>query len=229
MKILITGASRGIGLAEAKILDDGHNELFLVAKSMDSFLGKKFKKADLFIHDLSRKEEISKLLAEVKLKTKSLDVLINNVGVMVMKKFEEMSNEEINLLLDVNLRSQLLLSKGLLPLLRKSENPQIIFMSSMAAKSAIIGESVYSATKGALTNFANVLRNELSDRVKVSVIHSWGVNTWGAESRAPLLNPKNIAELVKFILTREKSFLIESIEVGHIAQWRGGNAPWSPK
>lgn len=229
MKILITGASRGIGLSEAKVLDKEDNELFLVATSLNSFKDKGFQGHHLFGMNLTKQEEITKLTKEIKLKTKFLDVLINNVGVMVMKKFENMGDEDINLLVDLNLKSHLLLTRGLLPLLKASYTPQIIFMSSMAAKSSIIGESVYSATKAAITNFAKVLRNEQRGKMKISIIHSWGVNTWGATDDSSLLKPENIAEAVEFIITREKPFVVESIEVGHINQWRGGKAPWSPK
>ncbi len=228
MKILITGASRGIGLAEARQLSRD-NELFLVATSKSSFKDKKLQNQNIFGADLTKENEINKFVEEVKTKTDSLDVLINNVGEMVAKKFEEMSEEEIISQLDINLKSHLLITKKLLPLLKRSGNPQIIFMSSMAAKSSNVGESVYSAAKGAITNFAKVLRNELKGKVKVSVIHSWGVNTWGAEEPSDLLEPKNIAEVVKFIISREKSFVIESVNVGHINQWRGGRAPWSPE
>lgn len=228
MKILITGASRGIGLAEAKRFDKDDNRLFLVAKSVDSFKDKELQEHNLFGADLTDQEEIAKLLQAVKAKTNVLDVLINNVGVMVMKKFEQMSAGDINLLVDLNLKSHLLLTKGLFPLLKTSANPQIVFMSSMAAKSSIIGEGVYSATKSAVTNFAKVLRNEQRGKVKVSVVHSWGVNTWGASDPETLLKPENIAEVVEFIITRNKQFLIESVDVGNIHQWRGGEAPWSP-
>jgi|SRR3989338_11493223 len=229
MKILITGASRGIGLAEAMKLDKNGNKLFLTATSTDSFNNSNFKNAELFGCDLKNQDEVIKLSNRIKSVTDRLDVLINNVGIMIMKRFEDMSNDDINIMLDLNLRSHLLLTKEILTLLKKSENPHIIFMSSMGAKTSIIGESVYSATKGAIANFASVLRNEMGSKIKVSTIHSWGVNTWDSNQPDILLKPENIAELVEFIILRDKLFLIESIEVSNIHQWRGGKAPWSPR
>ena len=227
MKILITGASKGIGRAEAELLLNKGHELFLVASSLDSFAGEA-KGATLFGYDLSSEKGVEDFIADVKSKTNSLDVLINNVGVMTLKKFEDMDVGEITHLLNVNLRAPLLITKGLLPLLNAGTNPHVVFMSSMAAKSSIVGESVYSATKGAVTNFAGVLRNELGGKVKVSTIHSWGINTWSAD-RQDLLKPEHIAEAVEFIITRPKGFLVESIDLSHVEQWRGGTAPWSPK
>lgn len=227
MKILITGASRGIGLAEAKRLSKG-NELFLVAENKESFK-EKVKNAKYFGHDLSEEDGVADLAKAIKEETKTLDVLINNVGSYVSKKFDQEKWEDVDKMIDLNFRSHVLVTSGLLPLLRKSKNPHIIFMSSAGAKTAVIGESVYSATKAAVTKFADVLRNELTGKIKVTTIHSWGVNTWGAKDAKTLLKPENIAEMVEFIITRDKNFLVESVDLSSINQWREGQAPWSPK
>jgi len=231
MKILITGSSRGIGLAEAKIFDKPENELFLVATSLNSFNTPSFSnaKVHLFATNLTSEEEIKNLIKEISSITDGIDVLINNVGVMIMKKFESMTFQDIHKLIDLDLTSHILLTKFSLPLLHESRRPHIVFMSSMAAKSFIIGESVYSATKGAITNFANVLRNELAPKFKVTAVHAWGVNTFGFDKPELLLKPEDVAETVEFIVTRNKNFLIESVDLSNITQWRGSNAPWSPQ
>ncbi|HET8669476.1 MAG TPA: SDR family oxidoreductase [Candidatus Saccharimonadales bacterium] len=227
MNILITGASRGIGLATAKQLDTSKNKLFLVASSKDSFKDT-FKNAVFFGADGTKAQELTRLAAEVAGQAESIDVLINNVGVMVMKKFEQLSEDDINLMLDLNLRSHMLLTHALLPVLRKSGNPQIVFMSSMAAKSSIVGESVYAATKGGITNFANVLRNELGPAIRVSAVHAWGVDTWGAPKPEEFIQPADIAATMEFIITRPPTVMVESIDLSNPIQWRGGQAPWSP-
>lgn len=227
MKIVITGASKGIGQAEARRLSRG-NKLFLVAENLTSFK-KKIPGAEHFGSDLSEEDGVADFVRAVKAKTKTLDVLINNVGSYVSKKFDQEKWEDIDKMIDLNFRSHVLVTSGLLPLLRKSKNPHIIFMSSAGAKTAVIGESVYSATKAAVTKFADVLRNELAGKIKVTTIHSWGVNTWGAKDARNLLKPENVAEAVEFIITRDKNFLIESVDLSSINQWREGQAPWSPK
>lgn len=228
MNIVITGASRGIGFAEAKFLDKAGNRLFLVATSSKSFKSN-FHHASVIEADLVTKEGIEAVTTILRSKAEHIDVLINNVGVMIMKKFEDLPIEDIDKMLNTNLRSQILLTKALLPLLKKSKSPQIVFMSSMAAKSFIVGESVYSATKSAITGFANVLRNEFKGKIRVSTIHAWGVNTWGATEPNDLMKPKDIAEAVEFIITRSKTAMVESIDLGNPKGWHGGQAPWSPK
>jgi len=226
-KICITGASKGIGLAEAKLLSK-NNELFLHASDISSFKKIGINNAHFFGQDFTNIDNVGEFANQLKEKTQSLDVLINNVGMMFIEQFSEFSETNINKLITLNLHSQILLTKRLIPMLLKSKNPHIVFMSSMSAKNRIIGESIYAATKAGIMQFAHVLRNELAGKIRVSTIHSWGVNTWDDNENAPILVPENIAETLEFIISREKPFLIESIELGHENHWNGASAPWSP-
>ncbi|MCF6185669.1 MAG: SDR family oxidoreductase [Bacteroidales bacterium] len=226
-KILITGAGRGIGKAEAQRLSP-NNELFLHASKQSSFENN-INNAHYYGYDFSEIENVEAFVNELKTQTDNIDVLINNVGIMILENFQDFKDEDINTLITLNLHSHLLLTKKLIPMLLKSTNPHIVFMSSMSAKNQIEGESVYAATKAGLMQFAHVLRNELAGKIRVSTIHSWGVNTWGDPEGSPILVPENIAEVIEFILDRERPFVIESVDLSHELQWKGTHAPWSPE
>lgn len=227
-KICITGASKGIGLAEAKLLSK-NNELFLHASKLNSFDNISIPNSTLFGYDFTKTENVNLFVKDLKQKTDSLDVLVNNAGLMYIEKFSDFQDKDINTLITLNLHAQLLVTKKLIPLLLKSKDPHIVFMSSMSAKNRIIGESIYAATKAGIMQFAHVLRNELAGKIRVSTIHSWGVNTWNDKEGAEILTTTDIAETLEFIISRKKPFLVESIELGHEAHWNGANAPWSPK
>ena len=227
MNIVITGASRGIGLATAQIFDKPGNKLFLAATTQESFDGA-FQHAETFAADLTQHAGVKRLAAEISQAAGTIDVLINNAGVMTMKRFDDYTTEDIDQLIDLNLRSHILLTHALLPALRKSQRPQIVFMSSMAAKTSIVGESVYAATKSGITNFANTIRNEYGRGIRVSAVHAYGVDTWGAPDPENFLQASDVASAMEFIVTRPDTMLVESIDLSNPSQWRGGTAPWSP-
>ncbi len=226
-KICITGASKGIGLSEAKLLSN-KNELFLHASKEASFKDV-VPNSHFFGYDFTNLNNVEKFVNAVRKKTDVLDVLINNVGVMHINKLQDFTDDQIHRMISLNLHSHILLTKKMLPLLLKSKDPHIVFMSSMSAKNRIIGESVYAATKAGIMQFAHALRYEFAGKIRVSTIHSWGVNTWNDVDGAAILTPENIAETVEFIITRERPFLVESIELGHENHWNGAKAPWSPE
>ena len=227
-KICITGASKGIGLAEANLFAPT-NELFLHATSLHSFKNKSYPNAHYFGYDFTQLESIDAFVKEIQQHTNSLDVLVNNAGLMFIEKFADFPDKDLHTLITLNLHAQLLVTKKLIPLLLKSKDPQIIFMSSMSAKNRIVGESVYAAVKAGIMQFAHVLRNELAGKIRVSTIHSWGVNTWNDTENAAILKPEDIAETLYFIISRKRPMLVESIELGHENHWNGAKAPWSPK
>ncbi len=227
-KICITGASKGIGLTEAQLLSK-ENEMYLHASKMTSFDNVSIPNSNLFGYDFTKTENVDLFVKELQQKTNTLDVLVNNAGLMFIEKFSDFPDKDIHTLITLNLHAQLLVTKKLIPLLLKSKDPHIIFMSSMSAKNRIIGESVYAATKAGIMQFAHVLRNELAGKIRVSTIHSWGVNTWDDKEGAEILTPENIAETLEFIISRKKPFLVESIELGHESHWNGASAPWSPE
>lgn len=169
----MTGASRGIGLAIAKSLAPSVDNLVITSKHQETLdkSASEIKGAKLtkIVANLEDEKEVLKLAQEVNKRFDKLDILINNAGVMLGKRFEKNSLEEINQLINLNLRAYILLTYHLLPLLKKGTNPQVINISSCAANAQIFGEAVYSATKAAVTAFSNVLRKELNgENVRVT-------------------------------------------------------------
>jgi len=213
--IIITGASRGIGLATARLLHPLAEQLVLVASRTDSFRsvqGEFGSETSFHGADLSSPEEIQSFREELSSMLDRVDVLVNNCGVYLEKQLIESSLPEIQRQIDVNLRAPILLTHKLLPLLNKGCSPIVINISSIAALSTPTGQSVYSASKAAVTAFSNSLRKELNPRgIRVVVVHPAGVNTWNDPEPNKLLRPEDVGSLIKFILEVDKNCQIDEV------------------
>ena len=114
------------------------------------------------------------------------DLLINNAGFMLpFAKFEKYSDEEINDIVNTNFMSIINSTKILLPLLRKSTTPAIVNISSAAGKCAVVGQSMYCATKFAVKGFTDTLRVEYNKQVYVCGVHPGFIKT-------DILNRQNV-------------------------------------
>lgn len=228
--VLITGASRGIGFSIAKALESSFENLILVAKhkeNLDKAVSNLTKSKTVVIPtSLEDEKEILRLVKQVKQKFDSLDVLINDAGAYIGKRFEKITPKEISQLINLNFKSYYLLTQQLLPLLKKGNNPQIINISSCAAHANIYGESLYSATKAAVTSFSDVIRKELNkDKIRVTIVQPWGVDTY--ETPQPdLLNPDEIGKLINYIVNVPPNTQIDLVEISNIKQWRGEKPSW---
>ena len=168
-KVLVTGASYGLGQSLSKILIDNDYFVYGISRSKPSI------QSDNFIWlkaDISKLSEIKKTFQKIE----SLDVLINNVGVYSKSLFENESFEKIEKLIDVNLKGNIFVTK--LSIQKMNKNSRIIFVNSVAGINFIEKESTYVATKHGLGAFANVLGKELRSRkIKVTSIFPGGIDT----------------------------------------------------
>ncbi len=171
-KVLITGVSYGLGQSMSKLLIDNGYFVYGISrtKPLKELVGNK--------NFVWLKANISKLneLKENYEKIDYLDILINNVGIYSNSLFENESFENIENIIDTNLKGNIYVTK--LAVQKLSENSRIIFVNSIAGLNFINKESIYVATKHGLSAFANVLGSELKSRkIKVSSIYPGGINT----------------------------------------------------
>lgn len=176
-RILITGASMGIGECLAKEFAARGAELLLVARSEDKLrsLCEQLREAgalcDYLASDLSQPTQVSSLIERI-LAQGRLDGIVHNAGVGLYGAFENYAETDVRELLEINFFSVLSLTRGLLPLLRKSARPTILLVSSVVSWRAIARLSVYSASKSALNGFAEALRVELKP-AGIRVVNSY--------------------------------------------------------
>jgi short-subunit dehydrogenase len=225
-RILITGASRGIGRAIAQKLAGPNITLFLhgrdtvalaeTCKSVENRSGKIVK----LIFDLATPEGVSKMVS--KIGKDPIDALINNAGIAVVKPFREITLTEWQQTLGVNVTAPFLLMQKLAG--QMPPGSSIVNILSIAAKNAFPHWSAYCMSKFALEGFSQAVRAELRDhRIRVINIYPAATDTdiWdsvkGDWPRQKMISVKQVASAVVFALERPESVAIENITLSNAA------------
>ena len=225
-RILITGASRGIGRAIAEKLAAPDTMLLLQgrdASALDEtkrFVEKRGTKAESYTCDLSKPADIAKLIAQ--LGSASLDTLINNAGIAVVKPIDAVLLEEWQRTLAVNVTAPFLLTQGLVP--KMPPGASIVNILSIAAKTGFGGWSSYCMSKFALEGFSQSLREEVRPRgIRVINIYPAATATeiWnGVEGEWPrdkMMSAQEVADAVSYALGRSADVAVENITLSSMS------------
>lgn len=183
--VLITGASSGIGESTAMKLTSEGAIVVLCARSVDKLkdlknqIEKNGGKALVVETDVTKPADFKKAVSETLEKYGSVDVLINNAGLMPLSYIEKLKTDDWDQMIDVNIKGVLNGVAAVLPTMRKNKSGHIINISSSAAHRYFPGGAVYSATKIAVKMFSEGLRQELTPTygIKVTSIEPGAVDT----------------------------------------------------
>jgi NADP-dependent 3-hydroxy acid dehydrogenase YdfG len=182
--VLITGASSGIGEATAEFLAKKDFIVVLVArnkKKLDAIVKKiKENKGEALAikMDVCNEMHIADAVMELLDKYKRIDILINNAGIGYFESIENMKEKDWDEVFDVNVKGSFLVTKHVLPFMKKQDSGLIINISSMAAFNAFAGGACYCASKAALNGFSKVLKQEVREhKIKVATIMPGSVDT----------------------------------------------------
>ena len=209
--IVISGASGGLGFSIAKMLIEKYDcNIIGIARneqkllSVIETLGNKKKNFTYRLFDVSLKEnwiEFVNFLSENKI---CVDVLINNAGFMLpFKKFEKISDEEIEDIINTDFKSVVTATKVLLPILKESPTPAIVNVSSAAGLLAIAGESMYCATKFAVRGFTETIQQEYKRKIYIGGVYPGFIKT-DILSRQ-IKDAKNHKVVGKFMMPLDKA------------------------
>lgn len=152
---LITGASKGLGLAVAKrLMQEGYK---VYGTSRNPELISEKHGIEFIKMDLDKPETIDELFV----KLPKIDLLVNNAGFSQVGTVEEISMENVRNIFEVNLFNQIYLTKLYIPQMRERQSGTIINITSMAGTTPVPFSTIYAAVKGSFDSFTKGLRNEL--------------------------------------------------------------------
>ena len=206
MKILITGASKGIGYELCKIiLKEGIHSVIGISRSLDSFNKPIFEKHN-FTHlplDLANTNFTDYLLPIIKDKFGKIDIIINNAGLLINKPLHELTDEDFDAMFNVNVKSIFRLVRDLLPIINKKAHIiNITSMGGFQGSSKFPGLSLYSSSKGALSILTECMAEELKEyEISVNALALGAVQTEMLNNAFPGYKaPLSAVEMAEFIL-----------------------------
>lgn len=223
---IITGASRGIGEAIAKKLATENH--FVILLGRDEFKLKSlvneinsFGNADYFSGDINDIDFIKSVVESVIEKHGRIDHLINNAGIMIIKKIIDASVDEFIQQMNTNVISVFNFTKMVLPYMISQKSGSIINISSLAGKNSFVGGTMYSTTKHALMGFTKSLMLEVREHnIRVAAVCPGSVSTdlllnspMNPKDKSKILQPSDIADVVSSIINLPPNALVSEIEI----------------
>jgi NADP-dependent 3-hydroxy acid dehydrogenase YdfG len=235
MKILITGASSGIGAACAKKFADNGHSLILVARRADRLASMKstYKHCEIFVQDICDLSSLEKTIKENKKLFEGVDVVINNAGLALgLNKFQDAKIEELETMIDTNFKGLVFISKLILPFFIAKNSGHIINLGSVAARWNYPQGHIYCATKSAVHTLTTSMRYDLlGTNIRVSEISPGMVETEFSEVRLgdkdkakkvyagmKPLSPEDVAESIYWMSQQPAHVNIQELVIYPTAQ-----------
>ncbi|EIT85145.1 3-ketoacyl-(acyl-carrier-protein) reductase [Fictibacillus macauensis ZFHKF-1] len=235
--VLVTGASGGIGeslcrtLAAAgyNLVMHGHTQVDALQELKKELLALHAIEMEVVAADFSSLKGVSDLVNALYM---PIDAIIHNSGIAHYGLLPDMSDDEVNKILHVNLLSPMLLTKQLLPAMIKKKAGTILFISSIWGERGASCEVVYSTTKGGINTFVKSLAKEVGpSNIRVNAIAPGAVATKMMADftdeelqqlaqdipMGRLAQPDEISSIALFLLSQHSSYIN-----GHILDANGG-------
>ncbi len=188
--IVITGASSGLGEAAARLLSAEGATVVLGARRVERL------KALAMATDVTRHDDVKKLVDTAVQKFGRIDVIINNAGLMPQSPLERLKIDEWDRMIDVNIKGVLYGIAAALPHMTRQKAGHIINVSSVAGHKVRGGGTVYSATKHAVRVLSEGLRMEVKPyNIRTTIISPGAVET---ELPNTITDPDTAARLNQF-------------------------------
>jgi NADP-dependent 3-hydroxy acid dehydrogenase YdfG len=212
---IVTGASKGVGYATAKLLSENGYKVIAVSRNLSEISKLVSENLEVYQMDITKEEEIKKFAD--KYKDMTLDLLVNNAGGGSGPTHlinETMDN--FRRAYDINVSGPMYLSQLFVSCMKKSESPTIIFITSLCGKIPFRGGGNYSNAKRGEMALVDTMRMEFPEYgIKITEICPGTIDTQ-AEKKDNALTAEDMAEAIRWVSSLHKNFNVNHLEVSHI-------------
>jgi len=214
-KILITGGGSGLGRELAKVYSKD-NYIILVGRRIEKLNETLDEMKSLggigecIPCDISSTYDVNNLVNSIKENYEKIDILINNAGVGYFSPIDKITLNEVDKMLDINIKGTIIITKGLIPYI----NNKIINIISTAGLKGKKNETVYCASKFAVRGFTEALQKEYEDKnIQVTAVYMGGMDTpfWDESDhindKSRLKSPEQVAKAIKENDSKKEIFI----------------------
>ena len=226
---IVTGGTRGIGLAIAEALLEAGAKVGICGRSQDSVdravaalapLAAEFGTEMLGeVADISKRPQVDRFVSSVVDRFGGVDILINNAGLGVFKSVEALTPEEWDRMIALNLSGPYYCSHAVLPIFKQRGGGDVVNISSLAGKNPFAGGAGYNASNFGLNGFSEAMMlDHRLDNVRVSYVMPGSVDTEFSGAKSDIASdwkiaPEDIADVVMMLLRMPRRTLVSRVEV----------------
>ena len=217
MVVLVTGGSKGIGLAIARAFVERGDQVVIGARTPSASLGAD--RLRVVKADVRRPADAQKLVDEAVQLFGGLDVLVNNAGIGRFVNVADMSLDDWHAIIETNLNGVFYCTRAAIPAMRKRGGGFIVNISSLAGRNAFPGAAAYCASKAGLNQFSEALMQEVRyDNIRVSYVMPGSVATeFGdhpvTDTDAWKLTSEDVAKVVLDLVSHDPRSLPSRVEL----------------
>jgi len=222
---LVTGGGRGIGRAIVLALSGEGCDVAIASRTLSEVQGvareiEKSVRAMAMQVDVSQPEDVKRMVEDTLRTFGRIDVFVNNAGVAIFKPISELTLEDWDRTMAINLRGAFLCTQKVAEVMIKQKSGSIITICSSASKKAYANQAAYVASKHGLLGLTKGLNLELKPHgIKVHAICPGGVDTRltadarPGTDRSDWMRPEDIAHVVLMLLTQSEGATIDEIYI----------------
>ena len=222
--VVITGAGTGLGAALVKRFAELDYHVCLLGRresALREVVAKyQLEASSVYSMDVSKRSDVVSVMSQILEAFGRVDVLVNNAGVGYFAQAELITDEQIDQMIDINLKGTIYCTQEVLPNMRERDAGSILNVISTAGLTGKATEAVYCASKFGVRGFTESLLVELADtNVRVLGAYMGGMKTdfwdgiYESESIQQLMDPEDVADIIMANVTTRTNLNVDQVVI----------------